>query len=77
MFGHGQKKIPLDMIHFTARNIKIQNHSQLNDILAQIILSDQMLAKIGQLLFHAQYRVGQKIIRIGYIVEFYFILLFS
>ena len=69
MFGHGQKKILLDMIHFTVRNIKIQNHSQLKEKLAQIILWDQMFAKIGHLLFHAPYRVGQRTIRIGYIVE--------
>ena len=46
MFGHGHKKNLLDMIRFTAKNIKIQNHSQLNGLLAQIILLDQIFAKI-------------------------------
>ena len=70
MFGHGLKKIPLDMIHFFVTNTLIQDHSQLNEILVQITLWDQMLMLIGQLVAIVQFPVAQTIIKIGYIVRY-------
>ena len=72
MFGPGQKKNPLDMIHITATIIFIQSLFQLNVNLDLIILLVQLWLKIFQMISHVLCTVDPKIIKTGFFVRLWF-----